>query len=132
MEYQKLLQNIGLSRSEAEIYLSALQLGQSSASSLAKKANVKRPTFYKLLPRLKSLGLISETIIGKRRYFIAEDPQVYLDNKQDELKSFENVIPELHLLLNTAPIKPKIIFYEGVDGIRKLYMETLKEKKPIL
>lgn len=132
MEYEKTLQNIGLSKSEANIYLSALQLGKSLPANLAKKSGVKRPTLYKHLPRLKDLCLISETVIGKRKYLVAEDPQTYLDNKRNELKSFENTIPELRLLLNTMQIKPKIIFYEGFEGLKKLYMETLKEKKPIL
>lgn len=132
MEYEKTLQNIGLSKLEANIYLAILQLGKSLPANLAKKAKVKRPTLYKILPELKNLGLISETVIGKRKYIVAEDPQSYLERKNNELKDFENSIPELRLLLNTATIKPKIVFYEGIKGIEKLYMETLKEKKPIL
>jgi len=132
MDYQKLLENIGLSEQETKVYLAVLQLGKALPAVLAKKAAIKRPTLYKLLPNLKDTGLISETIVGKRRYLVAEDPQVYLERKQNELKSFEEQVPELRLLLNTALVKPKIIFYEGVKGIEKLYMETLKERKPIL
>lgn len=127
-----MLENIGLSKAQASVYLAALQLGKSLPANLAKKANVKRPTVYKILPTLKDMGLITETIMGKRRYLMAEDPQSYLNKKQAELKNFEEKIPEFRLLLNTALIKPKIVFYEGVKGIEKLYMETLKEKKPIL
>jgi len=132
MEYENMLENIGLSKAQASVYLAALQLGKSLPANLAKKANVKRPTVYKILPTLKDMGLITETIMGKRRYLMAEDPQSYLNKKQAELKNFEEKIPEFRLLLNTALIKPKIVFYEGVKGIEKLYMETLKEKKPIL
>lgn len=132
MDYQKILKNIGLSEIEADVYVSALQFGKALPSDLAKKAGVKRGTLYKYLPKLKALGLFSETIVGKRKYLVAEDPKVYLERKQNELKNFEETIPELRLLLNTAQIKPKISFYEGLNGIKKLYMETLKEKKPIL
>jgi sugar-specific transcriptional regulator TrmB len=126
MEYEKTLQNIGLSKLEAGVYLAILQLGKSLPANLAKKAKIKRPTLYKVIPELKDLGLISETVIGKRKYIVAEDPQSYLDRKNNELKDFENSIPELRLLLNTATVKPKIVFYEGIKGIEKLYMETLK------
>jgi len=132
MEYEKIMQNMGLSKLETDLYLAILQLGKALPANLAKKAKVKRPTLYKALPELKSLGLVSETIIGKRKYIVAEDPQNYLERKSKELKDFENKLPELRLLLNTATIKPKIIFYEGVKGIEKLYMETLREKKLIL
>ena len=132
MKYEEALQNIGLSKSEADVYISALQLGRSLPAVLAKKSGVKRPTLYKILPRLKDLGLISETVLGKRRYLVAEDPESYLERKQGELEGFEDAVPGLRLLLNTATIKPKIVFYEGIEGIRKLYMDNLKEKQPIL
>lgn len=132
MEYRETLKNIGLSESEARIYLSVLQLEKALPAVLAAKAGIKRPTLYKLLPRLKELGLLSETVVGKRRLLVAEDPQIYLERKQKELENFEHTVPELRLLLNTASIKPKIIFYEGIEGLKRLYMENLKEKKPIL
>lgn len=123
---------LGLSAAEADIYTAALELGQSLPAELARRAGVKRPTLYKLLPALKARGLISETVEGRRKLLVAEDPQQYLENKQKELETFENMIPELRSLLRTATVRPKIISYEGVEGLRKLYMETLREKKPIL
>jgi len=132
MNYEKILQNIGLSKSEAIVYVSLLKLGSASHSELARKAKIKRPTLYKLLERLKEMNLISESFVGKRRILVAGDPHVYIENKHAELKNFEQIIPELNLLLNTASIKPRIKFYEGIKGIQKLYVDTLKDKGPIL
>ncbi len=122
----------GLSEMESDIYVAALQLGQALPAELARKANVKRPTLYQHLASLKREGLISETVIGKRRYIVAEDPQAYLEGKQKEFERLEHTIPGLRSLLRTANIRPRFSFYEGINGLQKLYMEVLRERKPIL
>jgi len=132
MENHKLLAQFGLSGAESSIYLAALELGESLPKHLAEKASVKRPTLYKLLPDLFSKGLLTQTIKGKRRYIVAEDPQLLIEKKQSELKMLEEKIPELQLLLRTAKIKPQIIFYEGIEGLKKIYVDNLRGKKPIL
>ncbi len=126
------LKGLGLSDSEARIYLAALAAGESLPKHLAERAGVKRPMLYKLLPELVEKGLLSETRKGKRRYLVAEDPEVYLDKKRAEIVLAEQSIPGLRLLLQTATVRPKIVFYEGVGGLKKLYMDNLREKKPIL
>lgn len=129
---QELLENLGLSQAESAIYLAGLELGKSLPKHLAQKAKVNRSLLYKLLPNLIKQGLMSETVLGKRRYLIAEDPQNLLNRKQAEIDQLESIIPELRLLLATASNKPKIVFYEGLEGIKKLYFDNLKEKLPIL
>lgn len=126
-----LLQSLGLSSQETKVYLAALELGRSLPKHLAEKANIKRPTLYKLLPELLEKGFLSETIIGKRRYLIAEDPQVFLDKKQSEIGQLEKILPQFRSLLATASIKPKINFYEGLEGLKKVYMDNLRARRPI-
>ncbi len=132
MVIQKLLENLGLSQAESAIYLAGLELGESLPKHLSEKAKVNRSLLYKFLPNLIKQGLISQSIHGKRRYLLAEDPQNLLNKKQAEIDQLESIIPELRLLLSTASHKPKIIFYEGLEGIKKLYFDNLKENQPIL
>lgn len=123
---------MGLGDSEARLYLAALQLGKSLPKHLAEKAGVKRPTLYQLLPKLIDKGLLSETWKGKRRYLVAEDPAAYLESKKSELSQFEEIIPSLRSLLNTASAKPIISFYEGLEGIKKVYLDNLRVGKPLM
>jgi len=132
MEPSKLLVNFGLNQQEITIYLAALELGQALPKHIADKAKIKRPTLYKLLPDLMDKGLISKTIKGKRRYLVAEDLEKFIENKKAELVQIESVLPQLRLLLITAIIKPTIIFYEGVEGIKKVYFDNLRVGEPIL
>lgn len=129
---EDLLKNLGLSVAESKIYIAALELGKALPKHLADKAHIKRPTLYEFLPRMMEQGLLSETMIGKRRYFVAEDPQILMEKKQSEIEQLEKLIPELRILLSTASTKPKIIFYEGVEGVKKIYLDNLRERKPTL
>lgn len=132
MHIQENLKNLGLSQTESGIYLAALELGKALPKHLAEKAQIKRPTLYKFLPNLFDKGLLSETVIGKRRYLVAEDPESYIEKKESELELMHKYLPKLRSLLSTASVKPKIIFYEGVEGVKKIYLDNLRERKPTL
>lgn len=126
------LRNLGLSRAEVAIYLAALEMGKSLPKHLADKSGIKRPTLYKLLPELFSKGLLSETTVGKRRYLVAEDPESYVEKKEADLELMQKYLPELRTLLAVAFVKPKIIFYEGIEGVKRIYLDNLRERKPTL
>ncbi len=131
-EGEKTLKYLGLSHVETSIYGAALEMGEALPKHLAEKAGVKRPMLYKLLPDLFEKGLLTETRKGKRRYLVAADPEVYLDKKRSELELAEQSVPELRLLLQTATIKPDVIYYRGVENLKKLYMDNLRQKEEIL
>ena len=57
---KSILQKIGLSDKDAEVYLACLELGTQPASVIARKAGLKRPTTYLILEGLLKRGLVSE------------------------------------------------------------------------
>lgn len=128
----KMVQNLGFSANEARIYLAALELGTCLPLHLAVKAGIKRPTLYKILPELFRKGVLSETMIGRRRYLVAEDPEQYLDKKRSEFEYFTTIIPDLRSLMRTASVKPVIVFYEGIEGLKKVYLDNLRARKETL
>ncbi|MDZ4385041.1 MAG: helix-turn-helix domain-containing protein, partial [Candidatus Moranbacteria bacterium] len=71
---EKDLQEIGLNEKEARVYLSALELGQSTVQDIAKKALVNRATTYFVIESLMKSGLMSSFQKGKKQYFVAADP----------------------------------------------------------
>jgi sugar-specific transcriptional regulator TrmB len=48
------LQNYGFSDKEAKVYLMALELGSSPASTIARQTGIKRVTVYSILKDLKN------------------------------------------------------------------------------
>lgn len=69
--------------------------------------------------------MITTTKKKKRTYYYAEDPRkidALLDEKKIVLK---NILPELLSITNVIDKKPKIKFFEGEEGIKDVYRDTL-------
>ncbi len=133
MQLQKAVENIGLSGNESRVYLAALELGETHYSALAEKAGLKRATlYYDVLPSLMKKGLITQKVRGKRRYLIAEDIQDYVEEKKKQLIEVEKEIPYLRTLLSSASVKPTVLLFEGIEGIKKVWQDHLKQSGEIL
>ena len=106
------LEKLGLNKNEARVYLGLLQKGQATAAELVKSIGVHRNIIYDNLEKLIGKGLVSYIIEGKKRKFIAEDPNLILefldDKKKDVEKKIETAkefIPEINKIL--ASVKEK-------------------------
>jgi len=119
------LQDFGLNEKEARLYLAALELGEASVQRLAKKSKIKRTTVYDTLEALKDKGLIFSSLRDKHRYYTATDPRE-LEQKLEEKKvGLRAILPELLSITNLIDKKPKIKFYEGDEGLKEIYLDTL-------
>jgi len=126
------LEQLGLEGKKADVYLACLELGGSSVIDIAKKANIKRTTAYDILVDLQKSGLVSQTIQGKKRLFIGEDPEKIKRDLERKEAAFSEILPMIKSLYNVKGTKPKIRFYEGVDGLKECYLDTLKYSGEIL
>ncbi|MBI4122334.1 MAG: hypothetical protein HY461_03300 [Parcubacteria group bacterium] len=121
------LAGVGLSENEAKVYLACLELKVASVQNLSKKSGVKRTTIYFLLDHLQQLGLMSTTTRGDKLFMVAEAPlrlQQILEEKSRELASNLAALNSLH---NQSADKPSIRFYQGVEGLKQVYEDTLQE-----
>ena len=122
------LGNLDLSRRQAKVYLSLLQLGSASAIELAKNTGFKHPTVYDVLDSLKERNLISENNDGKRRRFTAENPENFRERENRRQHSLENALPLLQELYAAGPRRPIVRVYQGIEGIRMVDEELLQVK----
>ncbi len=127
------IEEIGLSNKEAKVYVACLKTGPAAVQRIADQSGIKRVTTYVILESLVGLGLVSQSVKGKKTYFIAEEPSNLsrlLDKREEELKeqktNFETVLPEL-LSLKTIPKEsPNVRFYDSIDGIKTMMNEFLQ------
>lgn len=126
------LADLGLNEKEASVYLACLELGAASVAEVAEKSGVKRTSIYNFLENLKSHGLISEIKKNRKTLLLPEDPHALILNRQDQIKkteeqikSLDNLIPGLMAIYNAPGSKAKITYYEGIEGLKKLYRDTL-------
>lgn len=121
------LKQLGLDEKSAKLYLAALELGPSPIAKLAKKSGIKRTTIYYFIDDLIAKNLLTSNISGKRKLFAATSPDnlSLIVEKQKEL--VQKMVPEMFALFNKSPQKPKVSFYEGIDGLKTVFMDALDQ-----
>lgn len=134
------LKNLGLNENEIKVYLYLLTHGESIASIIAKRLEIKRVTVYPTLDSLEKKELVTSFIKNNVAHFDAVEPEdiVYLCeqrvNQMQRLKQKAEVLHgELKQLrdkgrMPTIEIRGKIKYYEGMDAVTDLIEETLNEK----
>ncbi len=127
----RILENIGLADKEAKVYLSALELGSSPVSKIAAKAKINRVTTYDILEKLVKKGLINFFIKNKIKFFSATDPETMVSEFKKRATELANALPDLKRLHGDT-IHPHVRYFEGLEGIKAIYADTLSSKSEIL
>ncbi|NTV44334.1 MAG: hypothetical protein HGA67_01385 [Candidatus Yonathbacteria bacterium] len=119
------LKKLGFSENEARVYLAALELGETSVQRIAKKARLKRTTIYSIIDILKERGLIKTTKNRKKVLYIAEDPRKLKESVSETVRIAEDLLPSLLAITNVIDQKPRVLYFEGIEGMKEIYKETL-------
>ncbi|MFA7209628.1 MAG: helix-turn-helix domain-containing protein [Parcubacteria group bacterium] len=131
MSLEQDLKSIGLEEKEAKVYLAALELGPTSIQNLTEKSGIKRSTVYEMIKNLEKKGLVSETSKGKRRLMVASEPERLKQSITAKERLLKEILPELKSLNNIGNVKPIIRYYEGKEGLRQIYKDTLTTKNKL-
>lgn len=137
LEVRKKLTFIGFTDKEINIYLSLLEIGKGTVAEIARKAGINRPTGYHILGGLESKGLVKVSGKEPKQEFVAESPDKIeslllerLREDEERLAQARSLIPELKSMHNITE-RPKIMFYEGREGLKQVYEDTLTSHEPI-
>ena len=117
----EILEQIGLSKNEIKVYFALLELDQSSATPIVRKAKIPNSKIYPTLDKLIQKGLVSSVIKNNVKYFQASNPEHLIDFiKQKEKQLFEqenkikDLIPQIELNRKLAQEKQEAKIYEGI------------------
>jgi sugar-specific transcriptional regulator TrmB len=137
-QIKNLLRRIGFSEKETKVYLATLELGKGTVSEVARRAGVGRTYGYIVLDTLVGKGLVNISGKNPKQEYVAESPRKLYEYLEKELKSqkemlseVKEMLPELALIHN-AEDRPKVKFYEGIEGIKEVYEDTLNSKGDIV
>lgn len=120
------VEKLGLSENEAATYLAALEGAFGvSVAGVARKTGIKRSTVYLALAALMKRGLVSMSRRGSRHVYVAEDPRVFAEKLKEQELYLRGLLPELLSVTNMLARKPAIRFFEGPEGIKEVYRDTL-------
>jgi sugar-specific transcriptional regulator TrmB len=129
------LKQLDLSDVEAKLYLTLLQTGPTSVRDLALTVDIKRTTAYFYIDQLVDKGLIMKLVQGSKKLVAANEPESLehlieekLKNAKEVQKGFPTILNNLKSSLpqQATDKEADIKYYRGKNGVRKIYMESLK------
>ncbi len=123
--FTKIFQELGLSDITQRVFNDIVSNGTATASKLAERVGIPRPSVYDHLKILIKNGLVSERSEENKKVFQIDDVrniQELLDSKiaklQEEKRQFVTSLPSL--LQKVAFVEPQVKFYTGKDGMKQV------------
>lgn len=132
------LQNIGLSESEIALYELLLNIGEAPVVEIVRQSKLKRPTVYKYLYSLEEKGLVTQKELKKKIHFRPEPPSKLLEFANQQYENLDRTRLDLQSMINSLTSlyvqsveRPVVKVFEGVEGLKEIYLDTLKDEKEI-
>ncbi|NQZ85402.1 MAG: hypothetical protein HRU03_06805 [Nanoarchaeales archaeon] len=133
------LEQIGLNRNEAVVYLGLLKNGNSSASNLVKFLGIHRNIVYDNLEKLIEKGLVSYITEENKKIFISQESDSlleFLDSEKEKINKKVVVAKELMSEIDTYKTKSYVEqsaeIFRGKNGIKKVLTLILKSKENLI
>ena len=127
---ERILTENGLGEKEVKIYLAALEAGEATVAAVARRAGVERTTVYNLLEDMRKKGLLSFTKRRGIQHVSALPPRVLVDRFKKSASLAESILPQLLELGYSSPLKPRMRFYEDMNGLKDILREVSHSKYP--
>jgi sugar-specific transcriptional regulator TrmB len=133
---EEILTEIGLSESEKKVYLTLLDLGDSTRGQIVNKSGVTGSKIYELLEKLQNKGLVSIYIKDKVRHFKPTNPKQllhYLQDKKNNIafleKQAQNILPELLSRFSSSKEDQEVELISGMKGLDIIFREQVDTLK---
>jgi len=129
MDLQEGLNKIGLSDGETKVYLGLLKLGSTTVAKITKEVNIHRTTVYDFLEKLIVKGLVNYVIKGGVKHYKATHPNKLFDLVKEKENVVSTILPDLKKLADFSKDKLSVEVYEGIEGVKTLLKDILREGK---
>ena len=126
-----ILEKIGLTKNQAEVYLGLLRLGSATAQQVIVESGLQRSPVYDALEKLQERGLVSSVIKDFKRYFQCASPKKFYSLLEEKKQELAQIMPELERLEGQKKEEINASVYKGKEGLKTIHLEMLKENKDI-
>lgn len=133
MELESILALIGITGSPQRVLLELLTSGPQSATFLAQKLGLPRPSIYDALRILEKKSLVVSQEENGKSIFSISNPNVIsqlIENSTEKLhtakEEFDALIPDL--LNSPRIIEPKVRMFSGKEGCQQTMRDILWQK----
>ena len=134
MNIKNQLKATGLTENESIVYLTLLEIGSKTASTLAKKTGLHRRLIYDITDRLIKKGLVGYIIENKKKIFSASNPQRLKEILKEKENALDDILPEMNQLFIQEKEKPRqeTNFFKGIEGLKAVFEDQLNYKEILI
>ncbi|MFA6272852.1 MAG: helix-turn-helix domain-containing protein [Patescibacteria group bacterium] len=125
------LQLLGITKSEAQIYVAILGTGESKVSLIATRTGINRRNIYDSLSTLIDKGLIFQIVGEKEGIYAAVAPEKLNQLIQSKEIALGTVLPDMKKIFQSTKVQEKAIIYRGIEGFKKFMQDMLESKTAI-
>lgn len=136
---KSILENIGLTKIEASIYLLLLQHDSLNGNEISESLSVNRTQVYRALNTLLEKELINSSFEKYNcQYFVSDINKLANYSEKIKNKSLENdkqvreFINKIPFMSNDSFLKSKVKVYRGEDSIMQIYTDRNTTTVPIV
>lgn len=129
MAAQETLEEMGLTPTEARVYLALLSAGQAKSGEIIRATRLQSSTVYHTLSSLLEKGLASYVFKGEIKHFQAEPPESFLGFLDDRKRRFEEALPWMKKLQNSGTRIKSARVFEGLNGLKSAFADVLATVK---
>lgn len=130
--YEEILEEIGLSKNEAKIYVCLLNSGPSAVTAIAKECQIHRANAYDSVKKLMEKGLVTHVKKENTTLYSSLNPNSLLRIVQEKEEMVKKIIPQLMLSRELAGKESEARIVEGIEGFMNLIYGLLDYNKEIL
>jgi len=127
-----ILEELGLTKTEIKVYLSLIDLGQTTTTQIIRDSGINPSKIYESLDKLIGRGLVSYVKKSNKKFFAATSPnslKEIVKEKKEKLSEQEKEVDILVKSLNESKKesgdKINSEIYEGLRGIKSIYKKIL-------
>lgn len=128
----KTLQQAGLTKTEAKIYLVLLDLGSALAGEITKRSELNRTIVYYSLEKLIEKGLVTYVTEANRKVFKSVNPNRLIEILKEKEKNIQKILPELKTRFETIKTESEATIFRGKKGLKSVFEDILRTNKDYL
>ena len=131
----KVLETVGFTNSEIQVYLGLLKLGEGKVGEIIKLCSVSSSNVHDACEKLTQKGIISFVVKNNIKHYNCCEPSnlnLIVQKEEDKLKNIKNelfqIIPQIQSMKKLVEQKQNAEVFLGFNGIKSAYKELFENK----
>ncbi len=128
-EIHVVLEEFGLTKTEAIIYLTLLRQGSSTAYRISKEAHLYKANTYQAIESLIQKALVIKSVINDKQKLTVVPPEEFISLLEKKKERMQSVLPLMER--NFQEESEEISVFQGVNVFMNLMYDFLKKNESI-